>query len=277
MKRFNMKTIAILLIAVMVTASFCGCKKQKDAGEVVMKEETGKTENTQGTDEIMYIDASGDGEEEYVDPFAAESILCGGWNVGIAAGAALPEEVQKRFDTALLDYEGMTFRPIALLGSQVVAGTNYSILCMGAPVIPNPVPSLKIVTLYADLQGGAKIIYVKDFNIGDYNTGEKNGSTSDTIVPGGWSVSYEPACELTEVAAEAFAGATEGIIGVSYDPLAVVGNQVVAGMNYAYICRLSPVVPDPVGTLNVVIVYRNLSGESQITSIVPLNLADYAG
>lgn len=255
-KRGYARVIAYLLIVVMVMASVTGCNKKEDA----MSVDTGNIE----TDETVSTEESST---------AGASIMCGGWNIGIAAGSGLPEKVQERFDKAVADYEGMTFEPITVLATQVVAGINYALLCRATDA--DGVTTLKVVIIYANLQGGGEILSVKDISVADFNTGEQADVSGGQTLAGGWTVSSEPACELPDGTGEPLSDATTLLMGAKYEPLAVMGSQVVAGLNYAYVCRITPVVPDPVSTLNVVIVYRNLSGESEITSVVPLNIADY--
>ena len=54
--------------------------------------------------------------------------------------------------------------PVALLGTQIVSGTNYRILCSGTTVTADPVTSLYVVDVYEDLQGAAE---VKDIQLID--------------------------------------------------------------------------------------------------------------
>ena len=65
---------------------------------------------------------------------------------------------------ALEQLEGADYEAIALLGEQVVAGTNYKLLCKVTAVDPGAEASYAIVTVYADLDGNAKISEVVDFN-----------------------------------------------------------------------------------------------------------------
>ena len=46
------------------------------------------------------------------------------------AKAALPNDVAKAFSKAVEGFTGSTLEPVAYLGSQVVAGMNYMILCL---------------------------------------------------------------------------------------------------------------------------------------------------
>ena len=48
---------------------------------------------------------------------------------------------------------GAEYTPVALLATQIVAGTNYRIICQSTPAVPGAESSYVIVTVYADLQG----------------------------------------------------------------------------------------------------------------------------
>lgn len=87
--------------------------------------------------------------------------LCGGWGISVSTvPAALPENVQTAFDKALADYSGVGFTPVAYLGSQVVAGANYAVLCTATSMTAEPQFGLAVVVIYADLEGGAEITSV---------------------------------------------------------------------------------------------------------------------
>ena len=60
------------------------------------------------------------------------------------------------------------FRPIAYLGSQVVAGNNYLILCRTKSEKEKPY-SFSLVTVYADLEGNAEITNIEKLSPGTYD------------------------------------------------------------------------------------------------------------
>ena len=86
-------------------------------------------------------------------------------------------------------------------------------------------------------------------------------------VAGGWTVNTEfSEAKLPEEAKAAFDAAVEGLEGAKLEPVAYLGSQVVAGLNYAFLCKSTPVVPDAKSVLVVVTVYRDLEGKSTITN-----------
>ena len=64
----------------------------------------------------------------------AEAPLAGGWTP--SADPAVTDEIKAIVDKALEGLVGVNYIPVAFLGSQVVAGTNYAVLCQAAVVYP---------------------------------------------------------------------------------------------------------------------------------------------
>ena len=91
-----------------------------------------------------------------------KGMLVGGWSVYVpekpANQAVLPEEAYQAFQKAMKDWEGPDMEPLTLLGSQVVAGMNYEILCRGSgDDEKDGHAGLYAVRVYADLSGGAEV------------------------------------------------------------------------------------------------------------------------
>ena len=61
---------------------------------------------------------------------------------------------------------GVDYVPVALLGTQLVAGTNYAVLCEARAVVPDAQPYYAIVFVYRDLQGGAELLKIVDLDLG---------------------------------------------------------------------------------------------------------------
>ena len=90
---------------------------------------------------------------EYPDPAGVG--FAGGWT--LSDSAAIPAEAQKAFDKAMAGFVGVSYTPVAYLGSQVVAGLNYAFLCKSKGVYPGAKESFSIVKVYAALDGSATI------------------------------------------------------------------------------------------------------------------------
>lgn len=215
-----------------------------------------------GTEAPVETEAPVDTEEPAVGPIA------GGWTINSEAAApSIPEEAQAAFDAAMAGFTGVGYEPLAYLGSQVVAGVNYGFLCRSKVVSPDAQASLSIVKVYRDLEGNASILDIKDIAISDYTT-DGDLSYTPAGLAGGWTlpVDAEPAA-LPEEVQKAFDNATAGMMGVGYQPLAYLGSQVVAGCNYAVLCNATSVTAEPQSALAVLVIYADLEGGAQITSI----------
>lgn len=208
------------------------------------------------------------------EPEIGSGMIAGGWTVfADETVAPLPEDAQKAFDKATEQLVGVGYTPVALIGQQVVAGMNYAILCKAETITAEPETTLKVLIIYADLEGNASITNIADFVIADY--------TNDTTEPaemlaGGWYAPKEfQVPNLPAEAQKAFDKASDGFVGSGIFPLALLGTQVVAGTNYAFLCRVEPVVLDPIPSIEVVIVYEDLEGNASFTSFTTVNAADF--
>ena len=86
---------------------------------------------------------------------------------------------------------------------------------------------------------------------------------SDAGMDGGWTAPETPA--VTEDARKALTGATSELEGAQYNPVALLGTQLVAGTNYCLLCEITPVVPNAESHYAVVIVYDGVDGTTSIT------------
>ena len=90
----------------------------------------------------------------------------GGWEIPVTEANALTEEAQAAFDKATEKLMGANYTPVALLATQIVAGTNYCILCQATAVVPDAKPYWTLLYLYADLEGNVEILNIYDLYIG---------------------------------------------------------------------------------------------------------------
>lgn len=99
------------------------------------------------------------------------SDMMGSWQVTMPSeGVGLPQKAATAYADAIADYEGVELAPICLLGTQVVAGTNYQYLCVGTTMADNPVRGLYVVTVYEDLDGTAEVSNVAQLDLTAYVT-----------------------------------------------------------------------------------------------------------
>ena len=98
--------------------------------------------------------------------FAAPMV--GGWN--IAENNAVTEEQKAVFDKAVEKLLGVSYEPVAYLGSQVVAGQNHCFLCKATVIYPDAKPTYALVYIYQDLQGNAEVTNVASLDIAGLST-----------------------------------------------------------------------------------------------------------
>ena len=101
---------------------------------------------------------------------AQDEVLAGGWHTPAQlTKLPLPEDAEAAFEKALDGFVGSTVEPMALLGTQVVSGTNYAILCSVTPVTSNSIPSVEVVTVYEYLDGNAQFANFRTVNPSDFS------------------------------------------------------------------------------------------------------------
>ena len=90
-------------------------------------------------------------------------------------------------------------------------------------------------------------------------------SDSD-VITGGWT---EPeSTEVTDEVKNLLNKATAQLAGGTYEPVAYIGSQVVAGTNHRILCKFTPATKDPKTTYAIVTVYEDLEGNAEIIEIL---------
>ena len=79
-----------------------------------------------------------------------------------AESPAMTEDAAAAFRKATDGLVGVNYVPVALLSTQVVAGTNYRILCEATTVYPGAEMHYVVITVYESLDGSASILNVSD-------------------------------------------------------------------------------------------------------------------
>jgi hypothetical protein len=175
----------------------------------------------------------------------AETPSVGGWK--LTDDGALTEEAQSAFDKAMEGFVGVNYTPVALLGTQVVSGMNYSFLCEATVVYPDAQPYYAVVTVYQDTQGKAEIRNITAMDLGKI---EESGKIEDSqpeggALLGGWTVDRESYLEVPD--------------GVMH-----LATQTVAGTNHVVLCR----------GWNLCFVSADTQGKTEIVKTVPLDVAE---
>lgn len=200
-----------------------------------------------------------------------EKEVVGGWTIN----TDLPEMNDAIFDSARQNIDGASYSPLFVIGTQPVAGQNLMYLAYVKPVVPDAKPSLKVVTVFNDLENPTKgeIINVEDFDVNNYLDGQ--GSTTPEGLMGGWQDAAELPNMLTDEENAVFEKALDGLVGVGYTPVATLARQVVAGTNYAFLALGTTVTAEPITHLYVINVYADLQGNATINNICGIDLTTF--
>ena len=132
-----MKKLFAIILSGLILCSFAACGQSKTSSTTAT--EAGKDAATTAA----------------AAQTTTEAPLTGGYTD--AASPVLTDDVKAVFNKAVEGLTGMTYEPVAYLGSQVVAGTNYMLLCKVTTVTAEPTSDYAIVTVYQDLEGNAEI------------------------------------------------------------------------------------------------------------------------
>ena len=102
----------------------------------------------------------------------ADGNMLGAWE--LPDDLALTKEAKDAFDKAMEGLTGVSYVPVALLGTQIVAGTNYSILCRSTVVYPGAETTYAIVYFYEDLEGQASILRIQNLELNAQEVEDKD-------------------------------------------------------------------------------------------------------
>lgn len=179
----------------------------------------------------------------------------GGWEVNNGK-LSLEENAKAKaaFEKATEGLTGYEYEPIALLGTQIVSGTNYSILARGKAVVPDAEPSYEIITIYEDLEGTAEILGEKAL------VGGEGEEAVGAFTANDGEYDFSKNAEVKAIFDKAF----DGLVGASYEAVVYLGSEVVAGTNYLALFRETPTVPDAEPSFVLVTVYENLQGNTEV-------------
>lgn len=176
----TVKGAALVIAAVMVSVMTIGCGNNQ--GQPV------DTPESKGSAAQEAVSGSGaqtgkamGGTWEYTDP------------------AAMPEDLLEVFGKAFETYTASSvFEPIALLGTQVVAGTNFAILIKEFPSEAPDDVTLKVVTVYRDLKGNCSISGFVPMDLDELyakavipSGSEEADFERGTLIAGGWTPHLE--------------------------------------------------------------------------------------
>lgn len=250
-----MKKITTLLLIFTMTGALMACGStansskatetiSKTTSETVSETTAGETEKTDKT--------SGTATET-----TENGAPVGGYEK--PESPVITDDIRTICEKAFADLEGATYEPVALIGTQVVEGTNYCILFRTAPVVPNAVETYALGYIYEDLKGNVEVTDIVSSSV-------ETNIVNDEEITGGWMQPDSP--EMTDEAGEALTKAAEDLDGASYTPLAFLSSQVVAGTNYCIFCEKQSTAVDVENQYVFVYIYEDLDGNAEISDVV---------
>ena len=149
------------------------------------------------------------------------------------------------------------------------------ILCEAATTTQQPETSYQMVVVYADLKGNAEITQIKEFDLTEYTDGNNTEISAEQLA-GGWQVAEDrSSIVIPKEAKDVFDKAAGNLDGNELEPMALLGTQVVAGTNYAFLCFSTLQTEETINGIQVVTVYEDLDGNAEITNICTVDPADY--
>ena len=167
MKNRVLNKMMAAAIAVMMAGSLAACGT--DAASAVETRVTAETDAGEDvsnaaiseTGENADSASATDGTDETFTDF--DDVMVGGYS--LPDSPVITEDIRKICDKAFEELEGVRYTPIALLGTQVVAGTNYQVLCAAEVVVPDAETEYVVVTIYEDLEGNVEITDIEDLPV----------------------------------------------------------------------------------------------------------------
>ncbi len=130
---------------------------------------------------VIYNDLKDNARVRFVNKFDIEKYvnvdiendnteLSGGWIASSEGGeSTLTTEELAMFNTATQKLLGVNYKPITVLATQVVAGTNYAVLAVSETVTEQPVYNMSVLTIYKDLDGKEEVTSVANIDLSEFN------------------------------------------------------------------------------------------------------------
>jgi hypothetical protein len=162
----------------------------------------------------------------------------GAWEIKFSTN--YPQLVATAVSKVTENLFGAEYKSVAYLGKQVVNGVNHAVLA--EQTILNGKDTKNAVVLVFNEKPGSLDVSLVSIN---------------TILNGGaeaGGVEVNVTADLTAEDKAVFAKGKEGYVGASLEPVALLGKQVVRGLNYIFLVEMTPVVMNPVKTYAMVTV-----------------------
>lgn len=212
-----------------------------------------KANNTESQATTVSQESTVTKEAEEINETNESAPITGGWGINNNFDGTDNANAMSAFEKATEDLDGYRYDVVAVLGSQIVAGTNYLYLCRAEMVVPDAKPEYVILKVYEDLEGNAEIT-------GNLRLleGQEDWEYNDA----------NPYMDENEEVKAAFDKALEGLTGAEYKPIAYIGHK---DNSYAVLTKITIVSVEPMTSLSVVYITATESG-AMIDNIYDIDL-----
>ncbi len=162
----NLEAVALLGKQVVAGTNYMFLAKSDSKYKIVIVyadlEGVSKVSSVTDFNYVDYVNKNSDGISEQ---------LSGGWYTESANTEYKleDEKVESLFESATSTLAGMEFKPLLVVGKQLVAGTNYALVCYGQATVPNATTGIYLMTLYAKLDGTSEITGIAYIDLSQYN------------------------------------------------------------------------------------------------------------
>ena len=196
--------------------------------------------------------------------------LLGGWTANTSYSTLVGDHENEIFTEAAEKAYATDLKPVQVLATQVVNGTNYAFLTYSEDA-----GTFGIAVVYESLDGEISLTSSAEIDVAAV-AGKDN---IDENLLGGYTVTGSGKPGATSAEAEnALTNALQSYVGISnLMPIALLGTQVVSGTNYRMLCYGAPTTADPQTAVYVVTVYEDLDGKAEISEIQVFDLLSYIG
>ena len=174
----------------------------------------------------------------------------GSWEVNVSVGS-MPEKVATAVAKLSEQLMGAEYTPIAYLGSQVVNGVNHAVLAEQLLVTGKDTKNV-VILIFNEKDGAVTLANIERV----IESGEAAGG-----------IKVDVDTDLSEEAMKNLDDTLNGLVGININVFAVLGTQVVKGINYIYAAEVEPVVENPEKKVALVVA-NSLTGELSFTDLL---------
>ena len=223
-----MRRLFTVILGMLCAASIMGCGA--------------KANNTESQATTASQESTLTKEAEEISETNESTPITGGWAINNDFDGIDDANAMSAFEKATEDLDGYRYDVAAVLGSQIVAGTNYLYLCRAEMVVPDAKPEYVILKVYEDLEGNAEI----------------TGNLRLLEGKEGWEYNdANPYMDENEEVKAAFDKALEGLTGAEYKPIAYIGYK---DNSYAVLTKITITSVEPLTSLSMVYITKTDSG-----------------